>query len=556
MRYEIKYNSINQLVTGQRCLYTIFNIASTYDIKEENILNNFSNIISQIIDRYDNARYYGISKSNLIDFKRYIDNHGYDFIRKTKRALSNGNEYYYYQLVFFSDRMERENIFCNIFYKIDECMRASGVSFLEDIKYNHVAIYTNGDMGNQIYAPSNETTKQLFESLSNSLEDICVSIEMNRNKVYKGSNSIKMGATIYNNFKEAANHRNSNTWIISGGNKLGVLCFGRINRDIDGSYRYKCEYNDHFKVDYVKDIVVCYDGEKSFDMAKGFIEGWKTGFVSITQFTKHKDFFFHSLRNSKIGKIVLHFIKEDRILSGEIRVDDYDNAFTGKATCRIKKNFKTTYSISKRDSGGTFNGEYLVPYSPEENLSLKALYYINKIIINRPLCIDSVNKYNDLLFKRGYDENDILLKWFDFCSGTNKNNNMKIINAYKDMRDNLVEEYKQLGYYMNNYDFTKCNPIPKIKIDKKLENNFYKTLHIEAKNIIIKKINKMNITPIEEKQTYIKGMFPIKNRLGENDVLFGEVPIKKFYNSKDNTIELSYIKLKGEIYNDKVKNRR
>lgn len=554
MKYEIKYDSINQLVNGQRCFYTILNIASTYDIKGKDILNNFSGIISQIIDRHDTTRYYGFSKTNLVDFKRYIDNHGYDFIKKTKRTLSNGNEYYYYQLVFFYDEMERNGIIYDIFYKIDRCIETFGLSFLKDIKYNYINIYTNGSMGNQMYAPSNETTKQLFENLSNSLEDICISIEFNKNKIYRNYNSVKMRTMIYDNFKEAINNRNNDTWMISGGNKLGVICFGRIYRDENNNYRYRCEYNDHFKVDYIKDTVVFYDGDKSFEMVKHFIQGWKTNFVSITQFTEHKDFFFHRLNNDETGKIILHFIKEDKILSGEIRAD-YHNTLNGKATCRIKKNLKTVYSILKRDYGAICNGEYIVPYSPEENLSSKALYYINKIIINNQLDVDSTNKYNDLLFKRDYDESDILLKWFDFCAGTNKNNNMKIINAYKNMRDNLVEEYKQLGYYMNSYDFTKCNPIPTIKMDKKLQNNFYKTLHIDTKNIIINKINKMKITPIEEKQTYIKGMFFIKNRRGEKNILLGEVPIKKFYNGKDNTIELSYIKLKGEIYNDKVKNR-
>ena len=43
--------------------------------------------------------------------------------------------YYYYQLVFFSDRLERENIYYNIFYRIDECIKKAPVSFVEDIKY-------------------------------------------------------------------------------------------------------------------------------------------------------------------------------------------------------------------------------------------------------------------------------------------------------------------------------------------------------------------------------------------------------------------------------------
>ena len=66
----------------------------------------------------------------------------------------------------------------------------------------------------------------------------------------------------------------------------------------------------------------------------------------------------------------------------------------------------------------------------------------------------------------------------------------------------------------------------------------------------------MNIKPIEDKQVYVRGMFTIKDKRQKEDILLGEIPLKRFYNSKDNTIELNYIKLKGEIYNDKVKNRK
>lgn len=555
MKYEIKYNSINQIINGQKSLYTIFKIISTYDIKEENILNNFSNILSQLIDNYDASRYYNISKSSITDFKRYIDNHKYDFIKKEKRFDTVRNEYYYYyQLVFFSDRLERENIYYNIFYRIDECIKRASVSFVEDIKYSYAMVYNNGDYGQQIYWPTDNSTRDLFNRVGNYLKDIYVSIEINKEKSYKGSNSIKMDAIIYNDFKEAVNNRNSNTWIISGGNDLGVLCFGRINRFADGSYKYVCEYNNKFKVDYIKDKVVFYDGAKSFDLIKNNIEGWNCNFVSITQFSKNKDFFYHTIRSNAIKKILLHFINSDRIISGEIRADDFNSSFTGTVNCRIKNNYRMGYNVCKRQ--GILNGEYVVPYNPNDNTSSKALYYINKLILSNSLDIDSLNKYKDILFRKDYDEDDILLKWFDFCSGANKNNNMKIINAYKKMRDNLIGEYKQLGYYVNNYDFSKCNPVPTIKIDKKLKNNFYKTLHIEAKNIIIKKINKMNIKPIEDKQVYVRGMFPIKGKHQKEDILLGEIPLKRFYNGKDNAIELNYIKLKGEIYNDKVKNRR
>ena len=81
---------------------------------------------------------------------------------------------------------------------------------------------------------------------------------------------------------------------------------------------------------------------------------------------------------------------------------------------------------------------------------------------------------------------------------------------------------------------------------------------------------KMDIAAIEELVTSLG--FPIacvialgffafyvvdkSSKQNKTNMLLGEIPLTKFYNSKDNSIELNYIKLKGEIYNDKVKNRR
>ena len=93
------------------------------------------------------------------------------------------------------------------------------------------------------------------------------------------------------------------------------------------------------------------------------------------------------------------------------------------------------------------------------------------------------------------------------CTEASKQNDDNIVKAYERMKKSLEREYKELGTYLSHYDFSKCMPIPRIKTDEKMVENYYKSLHIEPKTVIINSINNRNIKSIHEVQPTVSCMF-------------------------------------------------
>ena len=64
------------------------------------------------------------------------------------------------------------------------------------------------------------------------------------------------------------------------------------------------------------------------------------------------------------------------------------------------------------------------------------------------------------------------------------------------MKRALERVYKELGTYLSHYDFSKCMPIPEIKTDEKMVENYYKSFTHRTKTVIINSINNRNIKSI------------------------------------------------------------
>ena len=74
------------------------------------------------------------------------------------------------------------------------------------------------------------------------------------------------------------------------------------------------------------------------------------------------------------------------------------------------------------------------------------------------------------------------LEWFKYCTRASKQNDDNIVKAYERMKKSLEREYKELGTYLSHYDFSKCMPIPRIKTDEKMVENYYKGFTHRTKN--------------------------------------------------------------------------
>ena len=94
--------------------------------------------------------------------------------------------------------------------------------------------------------------------------------------------------------------------------------------------------------------------------------------------------------------------------------------------------------------------------------------------------------------------------------------------------------------------------VPKVIFDDCTLKNYYNTIHIEEKKDIINKIKNENIKPIEVYYTTVNTMFMWKKKW----VVSASIPYKKLYDNKTNTLDLTYKRLKGETWNDKIKSRR
>ena len=121
---------------------------------------------------------------------------------------------------------------------------------------------------------------------------------------------------------------------------------------------------------------------------------------------------------------------------------------------------------------------------------------------------------------------NILDDWFRSCVRTKKQTDMGILHAYMNMKSKLEQEYKQLKTYMDFYDFSKCKPIPSVSMDKKMRENYYKTLHIEPECVILNKINNKNI----EKISTIKPMVKFNLLTSKGMLLEGKKDLYSYQN--------------------------
>ena len=148
------------------------------------------------------------------------------------------------------------------------------------------------------------------------------------------------------------------------------------------------------------------------------------------------------------------------------------------------------------------------------------------------------------------EEEDILTAWFSSCVRNKQRNDDNLLRAYRQMKYRLLQEYKVLEDYVTAYDFSKVLPVPRIEMDKKAKENFYKSLHVQAKNIKINNVNNKKIKEINKTQAMIDMMF-----MQSGNIFKENFPLTKYYNPTKNTLEFKYNKMKGELIHDKIKNR-
>lgn len=394
--------------------------------------------------------------------------------------------------------------------------------------------------------------------------NIAIAIEANTQKAYNRNSLIKVQYKIYDDFVEALNDKSINTLSISQHDGVyGVLTFTTLGEHHNGVYRFDVMYKGKVMAYWYKDTLVCYDGLKSLETVKPYLEEWTRGGikqVDILQFCANRDFFYQDEMNSefnRVNKMVLHFLGKNRLYLSRSGLNYRNGGLTGQIYYKPAKARKVTaINTTLKSIGQTFFAELVIAvdgiHGAEEAMS-KAVQLIRaRIFPNENLDVNlAFTEYKHTLFEAEEVQDDVLSKWFSYCTKSSKTTDDGIIRAYLKMKANLEKEYKEIASYLTCYDFSKCTAVPRLEMDKKLRENCYKSLHVEPKNVIIKSINNKKINPISETRPIVKFMVSTKGMCA-----IGEMPLKKYYDAKSNAVLLNYNKMKGEVIRDKIKNRR
>lgn len=413
-------------------------------------------------------------------------------------------------------------------------------------------------------AEGNAFNQYVYNNIIVPRNNIAISQEANVAKSYNRNSVIKLLYRVYDNIVDAINDRKSGTFSICAYDGVyGTLSLGNMNEMGNGVYRVNIMYGSKFMALWHNDMLVCYDGQKSLECVRPFFEEWSTSGIKqldILQFCSNRDFFYQEDMNNdcvRINKTILHFLSRDRLFLSRSNIAYRNGGIGGQIYYQPAKGRKISgiNLALKAFNQSNYFAEFIVPVGQKEE-HLIALDRICKLIRAKvdPHSNIDVNlafaEYKSTMFETVEAQDDVLAKWFSYCTKSSKTTDDGIIRAYIKMKANLEKEYKEIGSYLNCYDFSKCAAVPRLEMDKKLRENCYKSLHVEPKNVIIKSINNKKINPINEMRPTVKFMVTAKGICA-----IGEMPLNRYYDAKTNSILLNYNKMKGEVIRDKIKNR-
>lgn len=388
--------------------------------------------------------------------------------------------------------------------------------------------------------------------------NICVSTTVDTTKTYNRNSIMKVKYNWYTSMVEAFDKKDVNTAYINDYSSLfPALRFVQVKGKMNGAYCFSPTYKSNPHLEFIDGVAFFWDGQKSRDMVEPYISRLaekNVKMLNVLQFCDKQDFFYGDMRsNFTSRKVILHFMNRERIFTSISDFKYRNGRAEGRILCMPRTGKKKRIYNLSAQSGTGYVGELIIPVD-NNNSQEKALEYAIDLI-SRKLSQNDVSeefaKYKNVLFDMNGKEEDILSQWFGYCTRSMRNTDDNIIRTYVNMKENLEREYKEIGSYLNCYDFSKCQPIPKVTADKKLLENYYKTLQIEPKNIIIKSINNKKIKPISEVRPTVRFMIRDKKR-----AIIGEFPLNKCYNAKTNEMEMYYNKMKGEVTHVKTQNWR
>lgn len=473
---------------------------------------------------------------------------------KISEIPKDGSIFYYHQMILEGEPLHINTAFCNLFgdYKsIEKISPSMPKSIFPFMMANMELSLTHTPMSCLTEALDNELTKMFKDALRNYKENITGMFKTDISKKYNRNAMIKMTCSIYDNYVDAINDKNKDAVIIYGWDSKGISTFHSWKENRGGVYSFRLIYSSKVKAIYYNDMAVIYDSKKAFKTIEPFFallydSGLKN--LHIMQYSGNKDFYYNTTNNN--SKLILRFTNVDNIIRGKSNFGG-QRWNTNLALVCIKghKGQKNIYIESYYAADIPYRGTVIIPIKNGE---------VDKVLLENLMDGIGYNRFpgNTYILALKGEVNmgeDVISTWFDYCIKAKKKGTHDLLGAYMRMKQNLEDEYTTLKQYIEAYDFSKCMAIPSVKMDEKLKENYYKTLHVEPKSIIIKSIKKEKIKPIELIQPTITFM---EASIKKNYILRADLPLKDYYKTKENTIELEYQRLRGDVSRVKTQNRR
>lgn len=437
------------------------------------------------------------------------------------------------------------------------------VDYNRSLQHRSSAVIISRDDFNAEHGDDNMGFYHKIASYLNILDEVRYNLTMkwsiNPKKGYTHNSIVKTTYSIYDNFVTGLNSREPGDMGLMSPSSyyytFGVFEPQNRRLRVSNSNKFVYHSNGHkYKVVEIDDKIVAYDSNKAFENFKDAIPEWEAGrFIILSQYNSlDQNAYINGGRNK--GKIIIRFLSPKDISFREEGLNiagDYRGQLTGK----VWKNHRASYYNINYDFTGdnlymdaAFDG--VIPFGEKLDDAVNKL----NAFLKAPDAY-KFTEYAHTLFAAPVvnpeGEEDILSAWFTSCVKAKKHTDDDILKSYRYMKANLIREYRALEEYMSNYDFSKVVPVPKVILDKKTKENLYKSLHILARNIKINNVNNKKIKEINKTQAVVDLMFT-----KQNNIITGSYPLVKFYNPTTNSLEFNYNKMKGELINDKIKNRR
>jgi hypothetical protein len=581
--YKVPIDAFNGYNSKKLHTQMVIRLATTRIGDRDTIYQLACDLLLQYMNYYFNVRGLAQNTKNLEQVAALKES---EIIYYRDQVLEeNGQTYYYHQFVVGADVVR--NIYnCSLVDTLRQMRPGGGIirntvaspSIPADVLALQVGDIMLDGRNDMICITPPILDPALFFKIYSIKNNIAMRTIVKPNKVYTNNSLTKIGVEWYHNLVDAMNAHDNTTYFITSADAITHTFFAcQLGANGHGGYAFHLTYSNKVYADICNDTLVIYDGKASFLATKPYIEHWvqkvDISVIVITQFSKNKDLFYTGYSSSilkELNKMILHYVSAERIEIDRAYFSTRSNGLNieGSVSCKIPahREKRLCYNVALNNPRTGYYMDLVIPYTKEGH-HLTALQWISDVMDMQVAADVDIGRLRQLISL--YPEllrteqnvttgDDVLSAWFQSCIKTSKHADDQVVTAYKNMKASLEKEYKDLGAYVSHFDFSKCMAIPKIKIDEKLKINYYKSLHVEPKNVIINTVNNQKIQNIiNTVQPTIRFMTKVHSVQNKGElILIGEYPVKKFYDAKTNVINLEYDVLKGEVIRDKVKNRR